>query len=718
MRKPFAMLLLGLAALSLAGCSRTGAPTGDAAKTIAANNALLVDGNQGDDWPGYGRTFGEQHFSPLTQINDENVGKLGLAWSMDLGPGNPATQPVEVGGVLYFSSGMSIVQAVDVRTGKLLWRHDPNVAGLTPDAVKGMRVTWGNRGIGWWNGKVYTGTVDGRLIALDAKTGKEVWSVQTTTPGDGRFITGAPRAFDGKIIIGQGGGDTTPTRAYATAYDAETGKQLWRFFIVPGDPAKGFENDAMKMAAKTWTGEWWKLGGGGHPWNAFAYDRETNTILIGTGNGFPWNQRVRSPGGGDNRFLCSVVAVDATTGAYQWHYQYNPGETWDYNAAMDIELADLMIDGKPRKVMLQAPKNGFLYVIDRTNGQLISAEKIARVTWASKIDLKTGRPVENPAARFPNGQSFDMWPATEGAHSWQPMAFSPQTRLLYIPKIEQGFTYSDKGFDLKKWKPTGGADVAESIGPAKPNPVLYTSALLAWNPATQKMAWKADTRGGWPGGVLATAGNLVFQGQIDGKFSAYAADTGKELWRFDAQAAVIAAPISYRVDGKQYVTVLVGVGTSPGLDWRAQGGVIIDARTQRKRVLTFVLDGKASLPSAPPPFKVKPIADPSYREDAALTARGLDVFNKHCITCHGWQAIAGGVGPDLRGSAVPLSPEALDSIVRGGALVGNGMPKFGEITDQEMVALRQYIRSRAADLRAGRIWPKGGGGFTSYTHGD
>ncbi len=339
---------------------------------------MLIDGNHGDDWPGYGRTFGEQHFSPLTEINAGNVSRLNLAWSMDLGPGNPATQPVEVGGVLYFSSGMSIVHAIDVRTGKLLWRHDTDVASRSPEALKGMRVTWGNRGIAWWNGKVYTGTVDGRLIALDAKTGNEVWSVQTTTPGDGRFITGAPRAFDGKIVIGQGGGDTTPTRAYATAYDAETGKQIWRFFIVPGDPSKGFENKAMAMAAKTWTGEWWKLGGGGHPWNAFAYDRETNTILIGTGNGYPWNQKVRSPGGGDNLFLCSMVAVDADTGQYKWHYQYNPGESWDYNAAMDIELADLTIDGKPRKVVMSAPKNGFLYVIDRTNGQLISAEKIAR----------------------------------------------------------------------------------------------------------------------------------------------------------------------------------------------------------------------------------------------------------------------------------------------------------------------------------------------------
>jgi len=699
MGKRLSMMLLALAALPLAAWQWAGAANQDA---IAANNALFIDGNQGDDWPAYGRTFGEQHFSPLTQINDKTIGRLNLAWSYDLGPGNPTSQPIEVGGVVYTSTGMSIVQAFDVRTGRLLWRYDSDVAG---HAGREMRVSWGIRGIAWWNGKVYTGTVDGRLIAIDARTGKEVWQVQTTTKGDGRFISGAPRVFDGKVIIGQGGGDTTTNRGYATAYDAETGKQLWRVYIVPGNPADGFENKAMEMAAKTWTGEWWKLGGGGEPWGNFTYDRETDTILIGTGNGYPWNAKLRSPGGGDNLFLCSLLAVDAKTGAYKWHYQYNPGESWDYNATMDMELADLVIDGRPRKVVMQAPKNGFFYVIDRTNGQLISAEKIAKVTWATHIDLKTGRPVEIPAARFPNGQDADVWPTTNGAHSWEPMAYSPLTRLVYIPKIEQGMSYNDRGFDAKTWKPAPGT-VGLAFGPPKPDPLLNTSALLAWNPVTQKLVWKIDTFGSFGGGVLATAGNLVFQGQLNGRLSAYAADTGKELWHFPAQAAILTAPITYRVGGKQYVTVLVGMGTSAAVDAAQHGGIIIDNRTQKKRVLTFVLDGGAKLPPAPPPFVVKAFPDPDYRPDPALATKGETVFF-NCIACHGWGAVSGGGAPDLRGSPMVMTPQAFAGVVRGGALVANGMPKFGEYSDQDLAALRQYLRSRAAALRSGEAPPKG-----------
>ncbi len=699
MGKRLWMLLFGLVALPLAASQWASAADQN---SVAANNALLADGNRNDDWPAYGRTFGEQHFSPLTQINAGNVGRLNLAWSYDLGAGNPATQPVEVAGVLYFTSGMSVIQALDVRTGKHLWSYDSKVPEHAADA-RGMRVSWGIRGIGWWNDKVYTGTVDGRLIAINAKTGKEVWQVQTTTKGDGRFISGAPRAFDGKIIIGQGGADTTTNRGYATAYDAETGKQLWRVFIVPGNPADGFENKAMEMAAKTWTGEWWKFGGGGEPWNAFAYDRETDTILIGTGNGYPWNARIRSPdgmGNNDNLFLCSLLAVDAKTGAYKWHYQYNPHESWDYNATMDIELADLMIDGKLRRVAMHAPKNGFLYVIDRTNGELISAEKIAKVTWATHIDIKTGRPVEIPAARFPNGQDAEVWPTTTGAHSWMPMAFSLQTKLLYIPKVEQAMSYNDRGFDPKTWKPVPGT-VGLSFGAAKPNPLLNTSALLAIDPATQKQIWKVDTLGGYNGGVLATAGNLVFQGQVNGRLSAYAANSGKELWHFPAQAAIMAAPISYRFAGKQYITVLVGMGTSAATDPALHGGVSIDNRTQKKRVLTFVLDGKAKLPPAPPPYVAKAQPDPGYKPDPALAAKG-EVLFFNCISCHGWGAVAGGGAPDLRASPVPLSPEAFAGVVRGGALLPNGMPKFGELTDQDLAGLRQYIRDRAADLRSGK----------------
>ena len=662
----------------------------DARGETVNSEALLHDSSGGGDWPAYGRTFGEQHFSPLTRINDRNVARLGLAWYMDLGPASPYTQPIAVNGVVYFSQGMSIVHAVDAVSGKLLWRYDPEVAR---HGGRELYWFWGTRGIAWWNGKVYTSTGDGRLIALDAKSGKALWSVQTTERGSGQYITGAPRAFDGKIVIGQAGGDVSATRGYATAYDAETGRQLWRFYTVPGDPAKGFENKAMEMAAKTWSGEWWKYGGGGEPWNSFAYDPETHTVLVGTGNGYPWNTKLRSPGGGDNLFLCSLVALDAETGEYKWHYQFNPAETWDYNGAMDIEFADLVIDGKLRKVAMSAPKNGFLYVIDRIDGKLISAEKIAKVTWASRIDLATGRPVEDPADHFANGQDFEMWPSSRGAHSTMPMAYSPATKLLYIPKIEMGFTVNDRGVTRESYWTV-------NFGPPKPNPLQNTSALLAWNPVTQKPVWKVDTRGGINGGILATAGDLVFQGQIDGRFSAYRASSGKELWTFSAQAPVIAAPISYMAGGKQYMTVMVGIGGGAGTTPYSYGGVIVDYRTQRKRALTFVLDGSAQLPPAPPPFVVKAVADPAYHADPALAARGAHLFTRTCFVCHGGEAVSGGSAPDLRASQVPLSAKAFAAVVRDGALAVDGMPKMTDLSSDELDALRQYVRSRAAELRA------------------
>ena len=643
-----------------------------AAFADAADSALL-DSATGGDWPGYGRTFGEQHFSPLAEINDHNVGRLGLAWYLDLGPASPYTQPIAVDGVLYFSQGMSIVHAVDARTGKLLWRYDPEVA---KHGGKELYWFWGTRGIAWWKGKVYTSTGDGRLIAIDARTGKPVWSVQTTERDSGQYITGAPRAFAGKIVIGQAGGDVSATRGYATAYDAESGRQLWRFYMVPGNPAKGFENKAMEMAAKTWTGEWWKYGGGGEPWNAFAYDPETHTVLIGTGNGYPWNTKYRSPGGGDNLFLCSLVALDSDTGEYKWHYQFNPAESWDYNAAMDIELADLVIDGKPRKVAMSAPKNGFLYVIDRTDGKLISAEKIAKVTWASRIDLATGRPVEDPADHMPNGQDFEMWPSSRGAHSTMPMAYSPQTKLLYIPKIEMGFTVNDRGV-------TPDSYWTVNFGPPKPNPLQNTSALLAWDPATQKAAWQVATRSGLNGGILATAGNLVFQGQIDGRLSAYTADSGTELWKFASQAPIIAAPISYSAGGRQYVTVMVGIGggvANHAVQLRRHHRGLPDAA--KTRVLTFALDGHAELPPAPALLSwCRPWRIPTIDADSALEAQGAHLFTRTCYLCHGGEAISGGAAPDLRGSQVPLSADRLStSVVRGGALAVNGMPKMTDLS--------------------------------------
>jgi quinohemoprotein ethanol dehydrogenase len=409
-----------------------------------------------------------------------------------------------------------------------LWKYDPKVTGYK------MRLAWGSRGMAFWKGKIYAGTQDGRLFAVDATSGKLVWETQTTEPADVRYITGAPRVFNGKVVIGHGGADMGPTRGYVTAYDANTGKQLWRFYVVPGDPAKGFENKAMQMAAKTWRGEWWKFGGGGTVWNSMTYDPEFNRLYLGTGNGDPWNQKIRSPGGGDNLFLCSIVALDADTGEYLWHYQTNPGETWDFNSTMDIVLATLSINGAPRKVLMHAPKNGFFYVIDRENGKLISAQKFAKVTWAERVDLESGRPVEVPGSRYESGEAL-IWPGSFGAHNWQPMSYSPDTGLVYIPARDLPTYYNDRGVNLESWKPTpldalgvrpgftatqGSGDVAPDTG---------TGFLLAWDPVRQKEVWRQSDAGVTNGGALSTHGGLVFQGLADGQFVAYDAVSGAAL---------------------------------------------------------------------------------------------------------------------------------------------------------------------------------------------
>jgi quinohemoprotein ethanol dehydrogenase len=654
--------------------------------------AQYVDAASGTDWPGFGRTYGEQHFSPLNQIDSHSVGRLGLAWYIDLPPGNAATEPVEVGGVLYYAQGLSVIHAVDAASGKELWRYDPQAG---EQAGLGLRFSWGGHGLCSWNGKVYIGTPDGRLLALDGKTGKLVWSVQDAIKGGGQFINAAPRALGGKIIVGQGGGDFSFARGYTTAYDAETGKQLWRFYTVPGDPAKGFENKAMAMAAKTWTGQWWKWGGGGEPWNAFAYDAANNQILFGVGNGYPWNREIRSPGG-DNLFLCSIVALDADTGEYRWHYQFNAGDSWDYDATMDIELADLNIGGRLRQVAMEAPKNGYFYVFDRTDGKLLSVGQIAeKLTWATGINMSTGRPIEVSGIRYPDGKTFEMWPSPRGAHSWMPMAFSPQTGLVYIPRLSQGLTFDSRGIDAENLRVVGA-----NIGAAKPDPLDETSALIAWDPVTQKLVWEVPTFGGWNGGVLATGGDLVFQGQIDGRFSAYEARHGKELWHFAAQDALLAAPISYLVGGKQYVSVVVGMTGTAAIDPRSLGGLVFDYRTQKRRVLTFALDSNAELPPAPPAV-IQAAPDPDYKPDAALAATGAAIFGFNCGICHGPGAVSGGTAPDLRSSDIPSAADSFHAVVRDGTRVAAGMPSFKDLTESDIAAIRQYIRSRAAALRDG-----------------
>jgi quinohemoprotein ethanol dehydrogenase len=659
----------------------------------------LSDGTDGQDWAAYGATYGEQHYSPLTSINDHDVGKLRLAWYMDLPPGNPATQALAVDGVLYFAVGYGIVHAVDAATGKLLWKYDPQVISHSNGEFPNG---WGTRGIAWWDGKIYTATLDGRLIAVDAKTGRPLWSTQTMDPSAGYYITGAPFAFDGKIIVGNSGADfadgcTPPkcpvVRGYVATYDANTGRELWRFYVVPGDPSKGFENKTMEMAAKTWAGEWWKKGGGGTVWNVMTYDPDTDTMIIGTGNGAPHSHKERSEGKGDNLFLSSIVGLDAKTGRYKWHYQVNPGENWDFTATMDIQLTTLKVEGKDRKVLVTAPKDGFVYVIDRTNGKLISAEPWVPTTWASRIDLSTGRPVENPGARDPSDKSFLMQPTSWGAHSWMPSALSPQTGLLYIPTI-----YNNPRAFEKQPASTGTTGVLKSdFGSMMPD--AQRTELTAWDPATQKAVWRVKTVGPTHGGVMATAGNLVFHGEVDGRFSAYDAHTGARLWSFDAQAPVLAPPLTYLANGKQYVTVLAGLGTSSGVL-----GPLLEPFNirfdQPRRVLTFTLDGEAVLPA-------KHVAALKFPEDATFdpkapgAAHGQGVYLRYCLTCHGLNAIAAGSAPDLRTSAVPQSADAFNTVVHGGALSRAGMPRFDYLDDADLRALRQYIRSQAAEARAG-----------------
>lgn len=693
-----------LLVLSLAACNsmeRDGGSHTVAAAGLGPAGWLdqLFDGSDGRDWPAFGRTYGEQHYSPLDQVNEGTVERLGLAWSFDLPPGNPATGPIAVDGILYFASGYSIAHAIDAATGKPLWSYDPKA----PEASgHKLRQGWGSRGIAYWNGKVYIGTQDGRLIAIDAKTGKPVWTAETMTKDDNRFISGPPRVFDGMVVIGNGGADEAAIRGYATAYDAETGEQKWRFYTVPGNPADGFESKAMEMAAKTWSGEWWKYGGGGTVWNAITYDRESDTLYLGTGNGSPWNHKIRSEGKGDNLFLCSIVALNAKTGEYKWHYQINPGESWDFNAAMDMQLADLSIDGKPRKVLMTAPKNGFVYVIDRSNGKLISAKPFVTTTWAKSIDLKTGRPVEEPNIRYEDGPST-IRPTPVGAHSWTPMAFSPQSGLIYIPAIDLEATFDDSGITAANWKRAPGMalDYGVRLDVGIPAGAKSLSYLVAWNPVTQKEAWRLPTPGHFNGGIMANGGNLVFQGHLDSTFTAYAANSGKALWNFDAKAPIVAPPISYLVNGRQYVTVIAGMGTSAGLFGPLLAPFGIDYRMQSRRVLTFALDGKATLP-AKVAYKPQAVDDPDFKPNPAAFKAGETVFNMRCAVCHGGGAIAGGTAPDLRTSGTILSPETLSSIVHDGVLVPNGMPQFQELSAAELENIRTYLRTRADDLRKGR----------------
>jgi quinohemoprotein ethanol dehydrogenase len=660
--------------------------------TPAAKGAAQIDDaalrkadSRAGDWITHGRNYAETRFSPLSQINTDSVKKLGLAWSFDTDTtrGLEAT-PLIVDGVMYTTGSWSVVFALDARTGKQLWKWDPQVPRsfgykACCDVV--------NRGVAIYKGKVFVGTLDGRLVALDASTGKVLWQVVTVDQSLPYTITGAPRVVKGKVLIGNGGAEMG-VRGYLSAYDAETGKLSWRFYTVPGDPSKPFESPALERAAKTWNGEWWKIGGGGTVWDSMAYDPDLDLLYVGTGNGSPWNREIRSPGGGDNLYLSCIVALKPDTGEMVWYYQTTPGDSWDFTATQHIILADLEINGRKRKVLMQAPKNGFFYVLDRTSGELLSADAFVPISWAKEVDKKTGRPVESPGMRYEKAPAF-MKPGPLGAHNWQPMSFNPQTGLVYIPAQDTIFIYaSDKKFQYRPGTWNTGIDFTLFKEAPPPTP----GYLLAWDPVNQKERWRVPYKSIWNGGTLTTAGNLVFQGTADGSFVAYSADKGEKIWEAKVGTGIIASPVTFEIDGVQYVSVMAGWGGSFAL----VGGSGTESSMAPGRLLTFALNAKQPLPEVD--ARARTVTAVASDASPERIDAGSTLFAQWCSVCHGIGAGGGGATPDLRYSSAATYDKYAD-IVLEGKYAGRGMPSFKRwLTTDDVDAIRAYLLKRRAAL--------------------
>jgi alcohol dehydrogenase (cytochrome c)/quinohemoprotein ethanol dehydrogenase len=701
------------AAVALAGCSKVGggdttAPAAvSAVPTTGVTDAMLAAANP-NEWLTYGRDQAEQRFSPLTAISDKNVSQLGLAWSADLDTarGQEAT-PLMHDGTLYVSTAWSMVKAYDAKTGALKWAYDPKVPRETLPVACCDAV---NRGVALYGDKVYVATLDGYLVALNQKDGSVAWRSEVVPDHANYTITGAPRVAHGKVFIGSGGSEYR-ARGFIAAYDWASGKQLWRFHTVPGDPSKGFENKAMDAAAKTWSGEWWKLGGGGTVWDAITYDAADNLVIFGTGNAEPWNPAANGRLGangtaGDNLYTSSIVAVNADTGEYAWHYQETPEDRWDYDSDAPITLADLTIDGQPRHVVMHAPKNGYFYILDAKTGKFMSATPWTQITWSTAMDPQTGRPTINPEARYE--QTGKLWvslPGAGGAHSWHPAAFSPTTGLMYLPANIAGFPYmAKKGWQESSMGFQTAQDSAAVALPAieavrKQTLAATTGALVAWDPVKKKQAWSVSYKGPWNGGTLATAGNLVFQGTATEQFAAYTADTGKKLWSFPTQSGVIAAPMTYAIDGEQYVAVLAGWG---GV-WDIAPGILSSKSgfpRNISRLLVFKLGGTAKLPPAPPLNKLV-LDPPAVSGTPEQIAHGADVYGRYCSVCHGDAAIAGALNPDLRRSGAIEDGSAFQAIVIGGALHEGGMVSWEPVlAPADAEAVRQYVIKRANEDKA------------------
>jgi quinohemoprotein ethanol dehydrogenase len=690
----------GLALVAVCGACDAKVPEG---KFAAVDAARISTASAAEEWLTYGGTYDEQRHSRLTAINKQNVAQLGVAWTYDLATNRGVeSTPIVVDGTMYVTSAWSVVYALDAKTGAEKWVYDPKV-----DKAVGGKACCDvvNRGVAVYDGKIFVGVIDGRLEALDAKSGKVVWSKVTVDQSKPYTITGAPRVVKGRVLIGNGGSDLG-VRGYLTAYDANTGAKIWRFYTVPNptkQPDGEISDEAFtRVGNVTWgdTGAWTTDGGGGTVWDAIVYDEVNDQVIFGVGNGSPWNRTFRDPSGGDNLFLSSIVAVDAATGAYKWHYQTTPGDNWDYTATQTIILADLPLGkgGAKRRVAMQAPKNGFFYVLDAATGAFLSGDAYVPVSWATGVDAK-GRPMEVAAARY-GKESYGLTPGPLGGHNWQPMAFNPDLGLTYIPAQELPSSYTEDSRFASK--PTGwntGIDFSAGLPPIMPPEAFkgmrasLKGRLIAWDPVTRKPRWTVAHENAWNGGVLSTAGGLVFQGKLTGEFAAYDAATGAKLWSTDLKAGGAAGPGTYVIDGEQYVTITTGWGSAFALIY----GFAFDETLPSTvgKVVTFKLGGTGQIPDVKLAAIEKTPKAAAFGDAATLSA-GAVHYNRNCFACHGVLAVSSGVLPDLRWSAIAGDPAAWKKVVLDGELSARGMVSFAKyLTTEDAEAIRAYVLAQA-----------------------
>lgn len=658
------------------------------------NARVLAESDSGENWFLKGGNFRGEHYSPLSQVNDGNVGKLGLEWAADLPiPDGISATPIVVDGVIYLSGAYSVVYAIDASNGNVLWSYDPEVRKAFAERPQLSWISRVNRGVAVWDGDVFATTADCRLISIDAATGKRNWTIQTCDSGGSYSISDSPYPGGGKIFVGNAGSESpNGDRGYVSAYDSKNGELAWRFYIVPSANEKENDTPAMKMAAKTWSGDTLaRHGGGGHSWNEMTYDPESNLLFFGTSGSYPYVYEKRSPDGGDNLFLSSIVAVNADTGEYVWHYQTVDRDSWDYNATMNIILADLTIGGEDRETVLIAPKNGFHYALDRHTGELLTAAKYAKANWATHINMETGRPVYDPAGEYwkiGKGETAVVWPNMWGSHSWNPMAFHPGLGLSYIPVVDAPSVMEARG---------DGTFADDTVVFNEVDGKPYSPGkLVAFDPVAQSIRWSVDHPLPYNGGVMATAGNLVFQGNAEGRFVAYAADSGDELWSVTTGSAINAAPASYSLGGTQYV--VIPVGTGGGVQFYYPKMHATEDSKGPTRLMAFTLSGTAAMPD--PGDTHPPLPDqPALETTAAVINQGKALYAENCKGCHGIDATArfGGSVPDLR-YATKATHEAWHAIVVGGARIPNGMPSFG-LKIEESEAIRNYVLSLSDELR-------------------